>query len=257
MVRSGHNHQPSSRRQAQRALERQLEYQRKKSKAAVGHEPDMMAAMRNHSQRVRTLLQKYTEEQSIGRVIEIGSGSHGLIFFFDAQQGVGLDPLAVHYRGLFPAWQTRVQTIAAVGEQVPVADQTFDIVLCDNVVDHAEDPAGIVGELARILKPNGLLYFTVNVHHPIYSIAARAHSTWNALGLSYEIGPFADHTTHLTFGAAQRLFSNQPFAILHEAANIEETKARARSAKARHAGDRLKTVFFKNALYEVVAQKQK
>ena len=31
----------------------------------------------------------------------------------------------------------------------------------------------IVRELARILVSGGLLYFTVNVHHPVYAVAAR------------------------------------------------------------------------------------
>src|SRR4030095_7540744 len=95
--------------------------------------------------------------------------------------------------------------------------------------------------------PGGLLYFTVNIHHPVYFVAARAHSTWNALGVSYEIGPFADHTTHLTFARAQHLFTNLPVTILHERSTVSETKARARTMRGRHLGDSLKRVFFKNA----------
>ena len=37
--------------------------------------------------------------------------------------------------------------------------------------------------------------------------------------------------------------------------DIDEARARARKQPARHVGDRLKRVFFKNALYEVVAQR--
>jgi SAM-dependent methyltransferase len=242
-------------RQAQRALERQLEYQQKKAVAVAGREADVMAAMKLSSERVRKLLAKYHSIDSDASVIEVGSGAHGLIFFFGTSTAIGLDPLAVDYRRLFPTWQKRVQTVAAFGEQIPFANGSFDIVLCDNVVDHAEDPARIVREVVRILRPGGLLYFTVNIHHPLYFVAARAHSTWNALGVSYEIGPFADHTTHLTLGRAQELFANLPVSILHERSNVSETKARAKKMPARHLGDSLKRVFFKNALYEVVAQR--
>jgi len=184
-------------RQAQRALERQLEYQQKKAVAVAGREGDLMASMKLSSERVRGVLEKFQPIDSEASVIEVGSGAHGLIFFFGQQRSIGVDPLAVDYRRLFPAWQKRVQTIAAFGEHLPFADQTFDIVLCDNVVDHAENPRAIVRELVRILKSGGLLYFTVNIHHPLYFVAARAHSTWHALGIAYEIGPFADHTTQL------------------------------------------------------------
>ena len=250
------DHQSWRQRQAHRALERQLDYQQKKAVAVAGREADVMTAMKQSSERVRGLLEKYREIAVDASVIEVGSGAHGLIFFFGNERAIGLDPLAVDYRHLFPTWQKRVQTVAAFGEQLPFADTSFDFVLCDNVVDHAENPAGIVQELVLILRPGGLLYFTVNIHHPVYFVAARAHSTWNALGVSYEIGPFADHTTHLTFGRAQHLFANLPVTILQERSNVSETKARARTMRARHLGDSLKRVFFKNALYEVVARRQ-
>jgi SAM-dependent methyltransferase len=178
-----------------------------------------------------------------------------LIFYFGTRHGVGVDPLAVSYHNLFPRWQNSAVTIAAAGEHLPFADASFDVVLCDNVVDHAESPAGIVGELVRILKPGGLLYFTVNVHHPVYAIAAGVHSRWRALGIPYEIGPFADHTTHLTLPAATRLFQQLPLEILSEKSNIEEARARARKQPPRHVGDRLKRLFFKNALFEIVGRR--
>ena len=240
---------------ARRALERQLKYQEKKAEQLRGHEDEVIAAMQRSSRRVRELLEKFQPVANDARVIEVGSGAHGLIFYFGVEQGVGIDPLAVSYRSLFPCWQRGAKTIAAVGEQLPFQDKSFDVVLCDNVVDHSESPMKIVGELVRILKRGGLLYFTVNVHHAVYAVAAGVHSGWRALGVPYEVGPFADHTTHLTVDAASRLFEALPLQILSQKSNIDEARARARQRPARHMGDRLKRVFFKNALYEVVARR--
>ena len=240
---------------AHRALERQLAYQQKKAQHLNGHEEEVILAMQRSSKRVRELLETFQTIAEDARVIEVGSGAHGLIFYFGAKSGVGLDPLAVSYRGLFPRWQNCAATIAAVGEQLPFPDASFDVVLCDNVVDHAESPTQIVAELVRILRPGGLLYFTVNVHHPVYAVAAGLHSGWRGLGIGYEIGPFADHTTHLTLPAAVELFKELPLKILSEKSNIDEARALARKRPARHLGDRLKRVFFKNALYEVVAKR--
>jgi SAM-dependent methyltransferase len=240
---------------ARRALERQLKYQEKKAEHLRGHEDEVIAAMQRSSQRVRELLETFQPITNEARVIEVGSGAHGLIFYFGVEQGVGVDPLAVSYRRLFPRWQSCAKTIAAFGEQLPFGDRSFDVVLCDNVVDHAESPKTIVAELTRILKPRGLLYFTVNVHHAVYAVAAGVHSGWRALGVPYEVGPFADHTTHLTVDAASRLFDALPLEILSEKSNIDEARTRARQRPARHMGDRLKRVFFKNALYEVVARR--
>ena len=86
-----------------------------------------------------------------------------------------------------------------------VSGSRVSIRVCDNVVDHAESPKKIVGELARILAPGGLLYFTVNIHHRVYAVAAGVHSSWRAVGVPFEVGPFADHTTHLTLEALTSL----------------------------------------------------
>ena len=245
----------TQRKLARRALERQLAYQRRKAEHVRGREDEIISAMQKSSQRVRELLEKFQPIAPDARVVEVGSGAHGLIFYFGSPRGVGVDPLAVSYRSLFPRWQNCASTVAAEGESLPFRDQSFEIVLCDNVVDHAESPSRIVRELVRILVPGGLLYFTVNVHHRVYAIAADVHSSWRALGLPYEVGPFADHTTHLTLGAAEALFENLPLQFLSAKSNIDEARARARKQPPRHTGDRLKRVFFKNALYEVIARR--
>jgi SAM-dependent methyltransferase len=243
-------------RRARRALERQLAYQRVKAAKAAGHEQEYVEAMRKRSARVREKLERVRAIASDARVLEVGSGAHGLVFYFGTTRGVGVDPLACDYAALFPAWQRRAQTVAAAGERLPFADSTFDVVLCDNVVDHAEGPAAIASELTRVLAPGGLLYFTVNFHHAVYSVAARLHAAWNAAGLRFEIGPFADHTVHLTLGGALSLLAGLPLRALSERHNEDEARALARQRPPRHAGDRLKRLFYKNALYEVIAERQ-
>ena len=240
---------------AQRALERQLAYQERKAEHVLGHEDEFINAMRRSSHRVRELLETFQPISSDARVIEVGSGAHGLIFYFGSEPGVGVDPLAVSYGRLFPGWQRSAKTVAACGESLPFADHSFDVVLCDNVVDHAESPERIVSELVRVLAPGGLLYFTVNIHHPVYAVAAGLHSGWRAIGGPYEVGPFADHTIHLTLEGAANLFEKLPLEILSSKSNIDEARAKARKQPPRHVGDRLKRVFFKNALYEVVARR--
>lgn len=244
------------RKLAQRALERQLAYQERKAEHVRGHEDEVIRAMEQSSRRVRKLLEGFQPIAPDDRVVEVGSGAHGLIFYFESSNGIGVDPLAAHYGDLFPRWQNRVRTVAAIGESLPFPDHSFHVVLCDNVVDHAESPARIVCELTRILVPGGLLYFTVNIHHRLYAVAAGVHSSWRGLGFPYEVGPFADHTTHLTFQSADELFRGLPLQVLSKTSNVAETLAKTRKRPPRHLGDRLKRVFFKNALYELVARRE-
>jgi SAM-dependent methyltransferase len=212
-----------------------------------------MARMREHSRVVFSQVEKVRALPPDARVLEVGSGAHGLIFFFPGLVRVGVDPVAVEYAPMFPRWQREAQTCAAFGEHLPFADGSFDVVLCDNVIDHAEGPAQIVRELARVLKRGGVLYFTVNVHHPVYHAASILHGVWTAAGLPFEIQPFANHTVHLTPDRAREIIRSVPVRIVIERNFIDDARSEARVKPARHLGDRLKRLFFKNALYEVVA----
>lgn len=237
-------------RRADRALERQLAYQRNKAKWVEGRESEATAYRMARSRQVRSRLEAVRAIGEDDRVLEVGCGAHGLIFFFGARNAVGVDPLADHYAELFPQWQGKARTIAASGENLPFPDSSFDIVLCDNVVDHALSPRKILEEIARVLVPGGLFYFSVNVHHRFYHLAASVHAGWRALGIPFEITPFADHTVHLTPVAARRLFDGLPFEIVTD----EDDSAAARGrGRMRHPGDWLKFLFYKNARYEAVA----
>jgi SAM-dependent methyltransferase len=249
-------HDSGLKRRADRAIERQLVYQQAKAKRLAGREAAIMAQMQAHSAEVRAKLEAVRPIAADARVLEVGCGAHGLIFFFGTENGYGVDPLADHYRKLFPAWQHRATTIPAGGEALPFDDGSFDVVLCDNVVDHAHDPAQILREITRVLAPGGLLFFEVNVHHPLYRMAASTHAAWRALGIPFEITPFADHTYHYTLDAAKRLFDGLPFDLRHERDTVAEETERQRSAPHRRRSDLLKRHFFKNALYEVIAVKR-
>ena len=113
-------------RRAQRALERQLDYQREKGEQLRGHEAEIMAGMASQSAEVRRRLATVRPIPDEARVLEVGSGAHGLIFFFDAAERIGVDPLADHYRELFPAWQGRARTVAVFGEELPFEDSRFE-----------------------------------------------------------------------------------------------------------------------------------
>src|SRR5207247_4902511 len=54
-------------------------------------------------------------------------------------------------------------------EDIPVADATFDVVLCTQTLEHANDPARAVRELRRAVAPGGRVLVSthgVQVYHP-------------------------------------------------------------------------------------------
>jgi SAM-dependent methyltransferase len=239
-----------ARDRSRRARERQLAYQERKAQRARGREAEYIRAMREKSAAVRAALELVRPVPPDARILEVGSGAHGLVFFFGLSRAIGCDPLAREYAGLFPAWQRRVPTLAAEGESLPFPDAVFDIVLCDNVVDHAHDPARIASELVRVLAPGGLLYFTVNVHHRVYAWAARAARLLEDAGVAVPIEDFADHTAQLTPDAARALFAGLPLAIVQ---THFQARRRRGGWRGRRATDVITALFFKNALFQLVA----
>jgi len=73
-----------------------------------------------------------------------------------------------------------------LGEQLPYAENSFDVVVADNVVEHFTDPAGVFAEISRVLKPGGLFLFkTPNKWHYVATLARltphRFHQSFNRM----------------------------------------------------------------------------
>lgn len=242
-------------KRAVKALERQLVHQQRKA-IEIQHprakEIYESAAM-GRAKYIRGALGQFRPLSEDASVLEVGSGAHGVAFFLEQRNAVGVDPLAQAYRSLFPGWQSRCSTYSASGEALPFEDASFDYVISDNVVDHAGDPKQIVGEMMRVLKPSGLFFFSVNIHHKIYDIASRLYGALLAARAPIEIATFADHTVHLTPRQVRKLFRDLPIATLQETIDMLPSHLQARHP--RHALDRIKHFFYKNALYELIGQK--
>lgn len=244
------------RRRARRALERQAAYQRLRADFFRGREDELIGRMRRRAATVRRRLSAWGRISGEMRLLEVGCGPSGHIFFFGLDHAVGIDPLAEQYAELYPSWYSPDLTLAAAGEALPFGDGSFDIALCDNVVDHAENPQAIVAEIARVLAPDGLLYFSVNVHHPLYQLVSIIHAAWGVLGIRFEITPFADHTIHFTPAAARSLFDGLPLRRLWEADDVEQIRRNRKTDWVDGPAGLVRRLFFKNARYELIASRR-
>jgi SAM-dependent methyltransferase len=98
-------------------------------------------------------------------VLEVGSGPVGIVSFFPGKRLVAVDPLADTY-ALDPALVERrnpsTEYRQAMGEALPFPGASFDLVIIENCIDHVRDAAGVMDELYRVIRPDGILYLTVN-----------------------------------------------------------------------------------------------
>ncbi|HSC90716.1 MAG TPA: class I SAM-dependent methyltransferase [Gaiellaceae bacterium] len=91
------------------------------------------------------------------RVLDVGSGPKPYEPLFA--------PWAEAYVGVDPAGSDLVGTV----EDLPVADASYDVVLCNQVLEHCADPARAVRELRRVTAPGGRVLASthgVQVYHP-------------------------------------------------------------------------------------------
>jgi SAM-dependent methyltransferase len=108
-------------------------------------------------------------------------------------------------------------------------------------VDYASDPAAILAEIARVLTPSGIFYFTVNICHPV----------WNVLSLLPEVVDF--HTTNMSLQRARRFFEYLPLRIVWEKNNIAGRRAAMMKLPNRRYRDWLKGVFYYKARFVTIA----
>lgn len=100
-------------------------------------------------------------------VLEIGCGPKGMIHYIQARRKVGIDPLIEEYRKLNILEERNVKHITGVGEKLDFPDETFDIVICFNVLDHSEKPSKMCKEMYRVLKKDGKIIFQSHCITPL------------------------------------------------------------------------------------------
>jgi SAM-dependent methyltransferase len=94
------------------------------------------------------------------RVLDVGCGVKPYYPFFAewADAYVGVDVV-----------ENPQADLLGPAEALPVEDASFDVVLCNQVLEHADDPAQVVRELHRVAAPGGVVLASthgVQVYHP-------------------------------------------------------------------------------------------
>ena len=198
------------------AQERERDYQEKKAKRIARHRESFIHAADAYS----TGVAKHLQDLGIrtggnGLVVEVGSGASGLIWRWPAGRRLAIDPLAHFYRRSFPEIQADGPGIVqARGERLPLADSSAALVLSDNVLDHVQQPSTYLAECHRILRPGGIFYLTVDVHHPIYWWAGSSYNMLCHLGLRLNVPAFPNHPFHFTTDRVEELLADTAFKIV-------------------------------------------
>ncbi|MGB2693964.1 MAG: class I SAM-dependent methyltransferase [Dehalococcoidia bacterium] len=107
-------------------------------------------------------------EESPGRVLDVGSGPSKELLRLAA---LGWEPFSVdpsaHMLGVARLIAERengasIHLVRGIGEDIPIADASFDVVACQAALDHFSDRFAFMKEAARIVKPTGRVIISLN-----------------------------------------------------------------------------------------------
>lgn len=101
-------------------------------------------------------------------VLNIGCGCTGEIAAWPAAVKIAIDPLLYAYQNLGmlidDAPGTDPTVYLSVGiEGLPLLDESVDIVICRNALDHMPDPSLGLAQLWRVLKRDGVFFLSVDI----------------------------------------------------------------------------------------------
>jgi SAM-dependent methyltransferase len=90
------------------------------------------------------------------RLLDVGCGRGTLVSWAerDGLNACGVEPL-------WPAPLASSRVARAFGEQLPFADDTFDVVVSFSVLAHVRDPRSCLREIGRVMKPSGRAFVAV------------------------------------------------------------------------------------------------
>lgn len=98
------------------------------------------------------------------KVLQVGSGAEGEINFLEKGRRFAIDPLTDFYKLHFGhIMDQQVDFLKGRGENLPFEDDSFDLVITFNSLDHTENPSKVLSETSRILKKGGIVYIGVHI----------------------------------------------------------------------------------------------
>jgi SAM-dependent methyltransferase len=113
------------------------------------------------------------------KIVEVGCGPIGVASFFPAGERIAVDPLEPFYGSnpvLSKLRDPSVMYRQGLGEDLPCESNAFDLLIIENCIDHVQDVKGVMREINRVLKPDGVLYLTVNCRTKLGYVVHRALS---------------------------------------------------------------------------------
>src|SRR5450759_144407 len=125
----------------------------------------MRPGWRSSGDQLEALVRGYVTPET--SVLDLGCGRGGVVelFWRDVKLAAGIDPDSPSLTGHRAAG---MPILRAVGERLPFAGESFDLVVCVWVLEHLSEPLKVFSEVRRVLRPGGhFAFLTPNLRNPL------------------------------------------------------------------------------------------
>ena len=98
-------------------------------------------------------------------LVDIGSGPEGILHVIEGVNWkLAFDPLMQEFREMgYMVDDHSVWSMITRDDRIGVTTANSDVAFCLNVLDHTQEPAKVLSEIWRILKPGGYFLFMVDM----------------------------------------------------------------------------------------------
>lgn len=112
------------------------------------------------------------------RILDVGCGPTCVGRLFNVGIKTYLDPLMDSYIKEFPEKLPEGEMLCGVAEKIPKQDESFDVVICVNALDHMIDPVKALLEIQRVLKTGGMFMLGIFLHSEPIAVTRRFIEKW-------------------------------------------------------------------------------
>lgn len=120
---------------------------------------------------VEMLVRRFAQRLQLREVLDAGCGTGANLRRWakwkpDRLVGVDID------HGALQHCRTRVPEalfVRADLTRLPLANRSFDLAICTDVIEHIADDVGVLSELRRVLRPDGMVVLTTPAYRAAYS----------------------------------------------------------------------------------------
>jgi len=107
----------------------------------------------------------FSKEVANKKILDLGCGNKPYSSLFTDSEYIGIDIDGGGHKG-----SAKNVDLVFDGKTIPFAGNSFDVILCTQVLEHTESPEKLIQEANRVLKKTGILYLTCPFVWPEHEI---------------------------------------------------------------------------------------